>query len=198
DWKQSLGFDATTLTALYVSGTAPIGRRSSATLTVDSRSSVLLLTPGALPPPDVSFDRMSGIHLAARTSLGSGHSLRAGASWRRTNGGDSRNSWDAGWSAFRIHGSMFDAAASAFGYFAPEEDGAFGSASVAARVTDGVRLEAGGGIGDTMNEQGVGTAGVPAYRHQWVRVGAELRDTHGFWLTASHEWHAESTGNELF
>jgi hypothetical protein len=197
EWKQSLGFDAATLTAAYVSGTAPLGRRSSATLTLDSRSSVLLLTPGALPPPEVGFDRMSGIHLSVRTSLGSGHSLRAGASARRTGGGDSRNSWDAGWSAFRIQGSMFDAAASAYGYFALEEDGVFGSALVAARVTGGIRLEASGGIGDTWNEQFGGTIGAPAYRHQWVRLGAELRDAHGFWLGASHEWHAESAGNEL-
>jgi hypothetical protein len=197
DWKEALGFDAATLTAVYVSGTAPLGRRSSATLTLDSRSSVLLLTPGALPPPAVSFDRMSGIHMALRTSLGGGHSLRAGASSRRTGGGDTRNSWDAGWSAFRIRGSIFDAAASAYGSFAPEGDGVFGSAFVAARVTGGVRLDASGGLGDTWDEPDLGAAGAPAYRHQWARVGAELRDTHGLWLHASHEWRAESAGNEL-
>ncbi|HET9252067.1 MAG TPA: hypothetical protein VFP58_08130 [Candidatus Eisenbacteria bacterium] len=193
-WKEALGFDAATLTAAYVSGTAPLGGKSSATLTLDSRASVLLLTPGAQPPPSVDFDRMNGIHVALRTSLGNGHSLRAGASARRTGGGDTRNSWDAGWTAFRIQGSMWDAAASAYGYFADEEDGVFGSAFLAARVTGGVRLEAAGGVGDTWDAPPVG---VPAYRHQWARLGGEVRDTHGLWLHASYEWHAESTGNEL-
>lgn len=198
DWKESLGFDAATLTAAYVSGTAPLGSRSSATLTLDSRSSVLLLTPGAQPPPSVPFERTSGIHAALRTSLGNGHALRAGASARRTGDGETRNSWDTGWSAFRIRGSMLDAAASAYGYFAPEEDGVFGSAFLAARISGGVRIEASGGIGDTWDSPSLGAAGVPAYRHQWARLGAEVRDTRGLRVHASYEWHAESAGNELF
>ena len=196
-WKRELGEKPTELTAWSLGNELRVRRRTSVTVSLDSRRPILL--PEVRESiENLQLDRLYAVRGALRIGVGRFQVLRVGAryGWRPP-GDTTTRSWDAGLLSSRLFHDRLSAGVRVDSYRSDTASNAHVSANLRLRASSRVGLAAAGGAGRQESAAAFFSTVQTEKNFNWVRLGADLRASNGLWFDVSSEWQDRNRGNEL-